>query len=59
MRKPQVARIADLVATAVRSDPASAGGRSALGDVADEVAALVAEYPAYPQAGVAAVAQFA
>jgi glycine hydroxymethyltransferase len=59
MRKPQVARIADLVATAVRSDPASAGGRSALGDVADEVAALVAGYPAYPQAGVAAVAQFA
>jgi glycine hydroxymethyltransferase len=56
MREPQLRQIADLVATAVGADPATPVGRSTLGGVADEVADLVAHFPAYP-AGVAAQAR--
>ncbi|HWH00481.1 MAG TPA: serine hydroxymethyltransferase [Pilimelia sp.] len=49
MREPQARQVADLVARAVRADPATAAGREQLADVAEEVAALVAQYPAYPR----------
>jgi glycine hydroxymethyltransferase len=48
MREAQVRRVADLVAAAVRADPATTTGRSTLADVADEVVGLVSRFPAYP-----------
>jgi glycine hydroxymethyltransferase len=47
MREPQLRRIADLVAAAVVANPSTGPGRLALVEVADEVASLVAQYPAY------------
>ncbi len=47
MREPQLRHVATLVARAVAADPATALGRSTLADLADEVARLVDEYPAY------------
>jgi glycine hydroxymethyltransferase len=49
MREPQLGRIAGLLARAVRADPATAAGAATLAEVADESAALVAEFPAYPR----------
>jgi glycine hydroxymethyltransferase len=49
MREPQLGRIAGLLAQAVRADPATAAGAATLAEVADESAALVAEFPAYPR----------
>lgn len=48
MREPELRRIAELVARAVRADPETAAGVSAIGEVSDEVAAMVAKFPAYP-----------
>jgi glycine hydroxymethyltransferase len=47
MGEPEMRRIAALISTAVRSDPETAVGATALRDVAAEVTALVAEFPAY------------
>lgn len=48
MREPELRRIAELVARAVRADPETAAGMAAVGEVSDEVATLVAKFPAYP-----------
>jgi glycine hydroxymethyltransferase len=45
MREPQMREVASLIARAVRAEP----GSPALVDVADEVSALVAKFPAYPR----------
>jgi glycine hydroxymethyltransferase len=47
-------QIAGLIATAVRADPASVAGASALRDAADEVSELVRRFPAYARAEVPA-----
>lgn len=45
----QMRQIARLIGTAVRSDPDTAAGAAALAEVADEVSALVTQFPAYPR----------
>ena len=54
MREGEMRRIAGLIGLAVRADPETAGGLARLHEVADEVAALVAEFPAYAAMGVPA-----
>jgi glycine hydroxymethyltransferase len=54
MREGEMRQIAGLIATAVRADPEVAGGAARLHEVADEVSALVAEFPAYGRVGVPA-----
>ena len=49
MREAEMRQIAGLIATAVRSDPATEAGAGRLRDVADEVSALVGKFPAYPE----------
>ncbi len=44
MREPQMRQVGELIGRAVRAEPGTTG----LADVADEVAALVAKFPAYP-----------
>jgi glycine hydroxymethyltransferase len=51
MKEPEMARVAGLIARAVRADPDTPGGRAALDGVAAEVTALVEAFPAYPRAG--------
>jgi glycine hydroxymethyltransferase len=48
MREPEMHHIAALIARAVAADPHLESGRGDLADVADEVADLVAKFPAYP-----------
>ncbi|GAA1806633.1 serine hydroxymethyltransferase [Luedemannella flava] len=52
MREPQMREIATLIARAVGADPASSGGARELAAVADDVATLVAAFPAYPKPAV-------
>ena len=47
MTEPQMRQTAALIARAVRADPDTDDGAKTLHEVADEVAALVAAYPAY------------
>jgi glycine hydroxymethyltransferase len=47
MREGEMARIASLIAAAVRADPSAPGGSRVLHDTADEVAALVGRFPVY------------
>jgi glycine hydroxymethyltransferase len=54
MREGEMRQIAGLIATAVRADPDVAGGAARLHEVADEVSALVAQFPAYGRVGVPA-----
>jgi glycine hydroxymethyltransferase len=48
MREPELRQVAMLIAAAVRADPSTPAGQTALADVADEVAELVGKFPAYP-----------
>jgi glycine hydroxymethyltransferase len=48
MREPEMRQIAALIARAVAADPSTESGRATLADVAEEVADLVAQFPAYP-----------
>ncbi len=48
MREAEMRQIAGLIATAVGSDPGTPAGAGRLRDVADQVAALVGKFPAYP-----------
>jgi glycine hydroxymethyltransferase len=48
MREAEMRQIAGLIATAVTSDPGTSAGAARLRDVADQVAALVGKFPAYP-----------
>jgi glycine hydroxymethyltransferase len=41
--------VADLVSRAVAAKPDTDAGRDALADIAEEVADLVAKFPAYPR----------
>ena len=52
MREDEMRQIAALIATAVGADPETSAGTRRLHDVADEVTALVARFPAYPPAEV-------
>jgi glycine hydroxymethyltransferase len=54
MREGETRQIAGLIAAAVRADPASVAGATALGEIAGEVAELVRAFPAYAQEGVLA-----
>jgi glycine hydroxymethyltransferase len=54
MREGEMRRIAGLIALAVGADPESVSGLAQLHEVADEVTALVAEFPAYAPTGVPA-----
>ena len=47
MREGEMRLIAELIGTAVRSDPDTAGGAARLADAADQVADLVRRFPAY------------
>jgi glycine hydroxymethyltransferase len=47
MHEPELREVAGLIARAVRADPETAPGAAALAGVAEEVAALVAKFPAY------------
>jgi glycine hydroxymethyltransferase len=47
MREGEMRQIAGLIGTAVRSDPDKAAGASRLADAADEVSALIRQFPAY------------
>ncbi|MFI7021838.1 serine hydroxymethyltransferase [Micromonospora sp. NPDC049900] len=47
--EPQMRQVAELIARAVRTDPAAPGGTDELARVASDVAELVAEFPAYPR----------
>ncbi|MEV4641675.1 serine hydroxymethyltransferase [Actinoplanes sp. NPDC049548] len=47
MREGEMRQIAGLIATAVRTDPVDARGAVRLAEVADQVADLVARFPAY------------
>ncbi|MFF0721199.1 serine hydroxymethyltransferase [Micromonospora sp. NPDC003816] len=47
MGEPQMRQVAELIARAVRTDPAAPGGADELARVASDVAELVAEFPAY------------
>jgi glycine hydroxymethyltransferase len=49
MGAPEMAQIANLIARAVRADPATGAGGSVLADVAEEVTDLVGRFPAYPR----------
>ncbi|TYC05752.1 serine hydroxymethyltransferase [Micromonospora sp. WP24] len=49
MREPEMRQIASLIARAVRTDPATAGGTDELARIGVEVADLVATFPAYPR----------
>ncbi|TDC35390.1 serine hydroxymethyltransferase [Micromonospora sp. 15K316] len=49
MREPEMRQIASLIARAVRTDPATAGGTDELARIGAEVADLVAAFPAYPR----------
>ncbi|RIV32669.1 serine hydroxymethyltransferase [Micromonospora radicis] len=49
LHEPQMRQVAELIARAVRTDPAAPGGADALAGVAADVADLVAEFPAYPR----------
>ncbi|MFC3501056.1 serine hydroxymethyltransferase [Micromonospora krabiensis] len=49
MREGEMRRVADLIARAVRTDPAAAGGTDELARIGAEVAELVAAFPAYPR----------
>jgi glycine hydroxymethyltransferase len=48
MGQPEMARIAAMIAAAVAADPATGAGASRLAELADEVSALVRQFPAYP-----------
>ncbi|GIJ48852.1 serine hydroxymethyltransferase [Virgisporangium aliadipatigenens] len=54
MKEPQMREIAALIARAVRADPSTGPGRAALGEVAEQVGALVEKFPAYPVTAVPA-----
>ena len=47
MREPELRQAAALIASAIRADPSTPGGKAALADVAEEVSDLVGRYPAY------------
>jgi glycine hydroxymethyltransferase len=47
MKEPEMREIAAFIARAVRADAGTEAGRSALGEVAEEVTALVTKFPAY------------
>ncbi|MFG1870653.1 serine hydroxymethyltransferase [Micromonospora arborensis] len=49
MREGELRQVATLIARAVRTDPAAAGGADELTRVGAEVAELVAAFPAYPR----------
>ncbi|SCG37207.1 serine hydroxymethyltransferase [Micromonospora echinaurantiaca] len=49
MREGELRRVAGLIARAVRTDPAEAGGADRLAAIASEVTELVTEFPAYPR----------
>ncbi|TCB95713.1 serine hydroxymethyltransferase [Micromonospora zingiberis] len=49
LTEPQMRQVAELIARAVRADPAAPGGADELARVAADVAELAAEYPAYPR----------
>ncbi|WP_433827076.1 serine hydroxymethyltransferase [Actinoplanes sp. CA-015351] len=49
MGEDEMRRIAALIGAAVRSDPATAGGESRLGEVGTEVSELVRRFPIYQQ----------
>jgi glycine hydroxymethyltransferase len=49
MRETEMRAIAGLIARAVAADPETERGRAVLADLTDEVADLVAKFPAYPQ----------
>jgi glycine hydroxymethyltransferase len=54
MREGEMRQIAGLIATAVKADPGTTGGATALQEVAAEVATLVRQFPAYAEQGVLA-----
>jgi glycine hydroxymethyltransferase len=54
MREAELRQVAGLIAAAVRSDPDTTAGAARLRDLGDEVAALVARFPAYPEPAAAA-----
>jgi glycine hydroxymethyltransferase len=49
MREPQIREIASMIARAVRAGAPADSGRQALAELAGEVGALVAQFPAYPR----------
>jgi glycine hydroxymethyltransferase len=49
MREGEMRRIGSLIGSAARCDPGTAAGASRLARVADEVTALVRQFPAYPR----------
>ncbi|MFG1915348.1 serine hydroxymethyltransferase [Micromonospora sp. NPDC048898] len=49
MREGELRQVATLIARAVRTDPAAAGGADELTRIGAEVAELVAAFPAYPR----------
>jgi glycine hydroxymethyltransferase len=49
MGEPEMRLVADLIARAVRTDPAAPGGADTLARVAGEVTELVRAFPAYPR----------
>ena len=49
MGEPEMRQVAALIARAVAADPATKQGPTTLAGVADEVATLVAKFPAYPR----------
>jgi glycine hydroxymethyltransferase len=49
MKEPEMREAAGLIARAVRADPVTETGQATLREVADEVAALVERFPAYPE----------
>ena len=51
MREGEMARIAGLIAAAVAADPETGPGAIRLADLADEVSALVRQFPAYSPTG--------
>jgi glycine hydroxymethyltransferase len=48
MREPQMRQIAALIGRSVRADPETEAGKRAIAEVGEEVATLVAQFPAYP-----------
>ncbi|MFV2018015.1 serine hydroxymethyltransferase [Micromonospora sp. LOL_023] len=49
MTEPQLRVVAELIARAVRADPATVAGTAELTEIAGAVTELVAEFPAYPR----------
>jgi glycine hydroxymethyltransferase len=49
MREGEMRRVAELIARAVRTDPASPGGADRLSRIAADVTELVTAFPAYPR----------